>query len=89
MNNQSDSRRPDKSAGRHFQRRHIYVVFVIGPSFIPERNGTRHIFPYKFEPYKDHIPEEERSDYKRLIDRWIFLIADVYARHHKDYFHDF
>ena len=67
MNTQSDSRRPDKSAGRHFQRRHIYVVFVIGPSFIPERNGTRHIFPDKFEPYKDHIPEEERSDYKRLI----------------------
>jgi len=35
------------------------------------QNGAIHIFPDKFQPYRDHIPEEEREDlikayYKRL-----------------------
>jgi len=35
------------------------------------QNGASHIFPDKFQPYRDHIPEEERDDmilayYKRL-----------------------
>merc|ERR1712193_180541 len=35
------------------------------------QNGASHIFPDKFQPYRDHIPEEERGDmitayYKRL-----------------------
>ena len=35
------------------------------------QNGASHIFPDKFQPYRDHIPEAERGDliqayYKRL-----------------------
>ena len=35
------------------------------------QNGASHIFPDKFQPYRDHIPEAEREDlikayYKRL-----------------------
>ena len=35
------------------------------------QNGASHLFPDKFQPYRDHIPEEERGDmilayYKRL-----------------------
>ena len=35
------------------------------------QDGTSHIFPDKFQPFKDHVPEEERGDlikayYKRL-----------------------